>query len=59
MNDPGGPYIPILTAFYDGFLKIGSRGRLGLQQDLARLLMGEDLPLYPLERIIDRLGVAG
>jgi hypothetical protein len=28
-----------------------------LKQDLPRFLVGEDLPLYPLERIIDRLGV--
>jgi len=27
-NDPGGPYIPILTAFYDGFLRIGAQRRL-------------------------------
>src|SRR3954449_9493164 len=33
-------------------------GRAGLEQDLARALVSEDLPLHPLQRVVDRLRVA-
>ena len=33
--------------------------RIFLQQNLTRLLVRQNLTLYPLERVINRLGVAG
>src|SRR5581483_11464518 len=36
----------------------GTAGRVCLDEDLARALVRDDLPLHPLEGVVDRLGVA-